>query len=43
MLLAIGMLSAIIEAMRSGQDQVVDAAMVDGAEVAELRRQGAFG
>ena len=31
MLLAIGMLSAIIEAMRSGRGQVVDAAMVDGA------------
>jgi len=31
MLLAIGMLCAIIEAMRSGQGQVVDAAMVDGA------------
>jgi alpha-methylacyl-CoA racemase len=31
MLLAIGMLSALIHAMRSGQGQVVDAAMVDGA------------
>jgi alpha-methylacyl-CoA racemase len=31
MLLAFGMLCALIEAMRSGQGQVVDAAMVDGA------------
>jgi alpha-methylacyl-CoA racemase len=31
MLLAFGILCALIEAMRSGQGQVVDAAMVDGA------------
>lgn len=31
MLLAFGMVSAILEAMRSGKGQVVDAAMVDGA------------
>jgi alpha-methylacyl-CoA racemase len=47
MLLAIGMLSAIIEAMRSGQGQVVDAAMVDGAAslmtfMHGLRAQGAW-
>jgi alpha-methylacyl-CoA racemase len=47
MLLAIGMLSAIIEAMRLGQGQVVDAAMVDGAAslmtfMHGLRAQGAW-
>ena len=31
MMLAFGMVSALLEAMRSGQGQVVDAAMVDGA------------
>jgi alpha-methylacyl-CoA racemase len=33
MLLAFGMVSALLEAARSGQGQVVDAAMVDGASV----------
>ena len=31
MLLAFGMVAALLEAARSGQGQVVDAAMVDGA------------
>ena len=47
MLLAFGMLCALIEAMRSGQGQVVDAAMVDGAAslmtfMHGLRAQGAW-
>ena len=33
MLLAFGMVSALLEAARSGQGQVVDAAMVDGAAI----------
>jgi alpha-methylacyl-CoA racemase len=45
MLLALGMVAALLEAARSGQGQVVDAAMVDGAallttQVHELRALG---
>ncbi|MDA8060995.1 MAG: CaiB/BaiF CoA-transferase family protein [Actinomycetota bacterium] len=48
MLLALGVVSAVLEASRSGQGQVIDAAMVDGAALLSamiwgLRGAGAWG
>lgn len=40
MLLAFGLLAALLEAQRSGQGQVVDAAMVDGCAVLMTMMQG---
>jgi alpha-methylacyl-CoA racemase len=43
MLLALGVVAAVVEAQRSGQGQVVDAAMVDGAALVAAMAWGVVG